>query len=234
MSTTGTYLADPTLAEYADEAFERAGVSPQSIVGEHIQSLRRSVGFLISAWSNNGPRQWKFGLYEYTTTAGDKSFNLPYGLIDVRTVTLKRAGRETEMMPMARSDYLTLHDKTLRGRPNLYYVERRRGTQDGGGLPAQLFFWLAAENNTDIIVVSYFAQMHDVAGSGLTGTIDVPLRFQEAFVADLAARIAEKFKPEKYEKLFALAQLRFREAKSEDTEHASLVVSVDYSARGRR
>ena len=60
MSVTGTYITDPILAEYTDEAVERAGLDLQEITAQHLISIRRSVGFVLSRWSNKGGRQWTF------------------------------------------------------------------------------------------------------------------------------------------------------------------------------
>lgn len=233
MSTTGTYITDPTIAEYGDEAFERSGVTPRAITAEHIASLRRSIGFLLSSWSNVGPRQWKFATVEHTVTTNETSFDLPFGLIDVKTVMLVRDELETEMTPMSRSEYRTLHDKTMTGRPNQYFLNKRRGTQETpSGTPAQLFFWNAAENDTDIIVVEYYTQIQDAASSGMSGTLDIPFKFHEAFVSDLAARMAEKWNPKRYETLVAKAAAEFKRADGSDTEMAPLHISVSYSGRG--
>lgn len=231
MATTGAYLTDPTLSDFADECFERAGIAPQSIEGEKIASFRRSVGFALSRWANKGHRHWKFGTLEHTTAVGETVFELPAGVIDVQTVTLKRDGIETPMVPISRSDYRLLHDKTLKGRPVSYFVNRRRNT-DANTRP-QMFYWFAGENDTDQIIVEYYMQGEDVGDAG-AGTLDVPFRFQDAIAAEVAARLAEKFNPQRYRDLRATAEQFFREAAGEDTEKAALIVSVDYSARGRR
>lgn len=241
MTTTATYITDPTLAQYGDEAFERAGVKPSAIGAEHVASMRRSVGFMLSSWANLGHRQWTFATLEHTVTQAETSFELPAGMIDVRTVTLQRGDIETEMLPMSRAEYRTLHNKTIEGRPVNYFVNRRRNTATGSGTPdpgavrPQMFYWLAAENNTDIIIVEYYSQVQDVASSGLRGTLDIPFRFHEAFVSDLAARLALKWNEKKYSGLKTIAEEEWKKADSEDTEKAPLFISVDYGGRrGRR
>ena len=228
MATTGAFITDPNLANYTEEAAERAGLDPQAITGHHILSIRRSVGYLFSSWATRGMRQWKFADYTYTVTANDLSFDLPVGTIDVTTVMLKRGNVETPMYPISRDDYKMLHNKVLTGRPDRYFLNKRRDTP-GDSVPMQLFFWQAAENNTDQIIVTYYRQFED--GGVAQNTLDIPFRFQEAFVADLAARIAEKFKPERYDKLFAKAELAWKEADGSDQESAPLVISVSYGRR---
>lgn len=237
MSTSGTYLADPTLADFGDEAFERAGILPRAITADHIASLRRSIAFLLSGWSVTGPRQWKFSTLAHTVTAAETSFDLPFGMIDVKTVTLTRGAVETEMLPMARAEYRVLHNKTVQGRPSTYFVNRRRGTQDSPAptTPMQFFYWQAAENSTDIITVEYYSQIEDQVTGSMRGTFDLPFRWHEPFAAELAARLAQKWKPERYADLRIVADKVTKDADGEDTEKNPLFISVDYRGRnGRR
>lgn len=231
MATTGTYLADPNLAELADEAFERAGVSLQDVGGEHIRSFRRSCRFVFSRWSNKGPRQWTFQQVIHTTTVDENEFTLPAGAIDVQTAVLKRGEVETEMYAISRHDYQVLSDKTIIGRPDRFFVDRRRDTETATRVRVQ--YWLAAENNTDQIVMQVWFQLEDPGNA--QNTLDIPFRWQDAIAADLAARMAQKYKPEKYGELRVEAEALFQEADNEDQESAPMVLSVQYGRRyGRR
>ena len=232
MATTGTFITDPNLATYADEAVERAGLDLQEITAQHIISIRRSAGFILSRWSNKGHRQWTFEQIQHTVSPDENTFDLPEGTIDVQTAVLRRNGVDTEMYPISRSDYLILHDKTLTGRPDRYFVDRRRDTP-GDNLPPQIFYWLSGENNTDIIIMNVYKQIQDPGNA--QNTLDIPFRFQEAFTSDLAARIAQKYKPEKYTDLRIEAEEYWKEADDEDHESAPMVISVNYDRfYGRR
>lgn len=238
MATTGTFITDPNLATYGDEAFERAGVDQQEVGSEHVISLRRSVGFILSRWSNKGHRQWKFTQIQHTTAIDENVFDLPEGTIDVQSVVLRRFvgtgvdGVDTEMYPISRSDYLIIHDKTLTGRPDRYFIDRRRDTP-GDSVPPQMFYWLSGENTSDIIIANVYGQIEDTGSA--SNTLDIPFRFQEAFVSDLAARMAQKYKPEKYAGLRAEAEVYWKEADDEDHESAPMVISVNYDRfYGRR
>ncbi len=232
MATTGTFITDPNLAAYTSEAAERGGLDPKAIESDHIISIRRSVGFLLSRWSNLGVRQWTFTQDLHTVSVDESEFDLPVGTIDVQMVVLRRNGVDTQMYPVSREDYLLLHDKSLTGRPDRYFIDRRRGTP-GDSVPVQMFYWLSGENTTDVIVSDVYRQIED--GGNAQNTLDIPFRFQEAFVADLSARVAQKYKPEKWAGLLAVADAMFKEAKDEDRDAAPLVISVNYDRfYGRR
>ena len=233
MATTGTFITDPQLATYTDEAAERGGLDPKAIESDHIVSIRRSVGFILSRWSNLGFRQWTFSQNVHTiATVGENVFDLPEGAIDVQMVVLRRNGVDTQMYPISREDYTLLHDKDLVGRPDRYFIDRRRDTP-GDSVPIRMFFWLAGENLTDQIISDVYFQIED--GGVAQNTLDIPFRFQEAFVCALAARIAQKYKPERYPGLRQDAEQCFQEAKDEDRDSAPLVISANYDRfYGRR
>lgn len=231
MASTGTFLFDPNLAQHTDEACERAGLDLQEITGQHIISIRRSAGFLISSWSNRGHRQWTFEQVTHTVTAAELEFDLPAGTIEVQSAVIRRNGVDTEIYPISRQDYLILHDKNLTGRPDRYFVDRRRDTP-GDNNPPRVFFWLAGENATDQIILNVYKQIQDVGNA--QNTLDIPFRFQEAFVAGLAARVAQKYKPEKYTELKVLADEEWTYAKDEDRDTAPFVVSANYSRQHGR
>ncbi len=226
MASTGSFLFDPNLAVICDEAVERAGMNLQEITGEHIISIRRSAGFLLSSWANRGHRQWTFEQVQHTVTPGEVSFDLPVGTIEVQTAVVRRNGVDTEIYPISREDYLILHDKNLIGRPDRYFVDRRRDT-DIGVNQVQVFFWLAGENDTDILIFNVYKQVQDVGNA--QNTLDIPFRFQEAFVAELAARVAVKYNEAKWEALQMMATQEWTLAHDEDRDTAPLVVSANYS-----
>ena len=225
MASTSSFLFDPNLATTADEAVERAGLNLQEITGEHIISIRRSAGFMLSSWANRGHRQWTFEQIEHTVVPGEVSFDLPVGSIEVQNAVVRRNGVDTEIYPISREDYLILHDKNLIGRPDRYFIDRRRDTD--GTNRVQVFFWLAGENSTDIIIMNVYKQIQDVGNP--QNTLDIPFRFQEAFVAELAAKVALKWNEAKWEALQTLASDEWTLAHDEDRDTAPFVMSANYS-----
>lgn len=232
MASSGEYGLDPELAQYVDEAAERVGIDPLALTSRHIVSARRSAGFVLSTWANRGHRQWKFEQYIHTTTPGETSFDLPEGTIDVQTMVLRRFNMDSEMYPISREDYLLLHDKNLRGRPDRYHTDRRRDTD--ANTRVQIRYWQAGENDTDEIVMNIYRQVENVGRQ--TNTLDIPFRFQEAFISALTAKLAEKFKPELFESKALMAEREFLLASGEDRDPAPLTISVAYGRRhyGRR
>lgn len=232
MTTSATYGFNPNLASFIDEAVENAGLQPQEINGDHILSIRRSMGFAFAKWANKGHREWKFQQLVHTVTDGESAFNLPKGTIDVQTVILRRADRDTGLIPASRSDYTLLADKTIRGRPDRYYVDRRRDDEDTV-TNVRIVYWPLASNNTDQIIVDLWKQAEDTGT--LAQTLDIPFRFTDALMWEVAWRTAMKFKPERAGGLKTEAESAWDSASEEDRDPGSFVMSVSYSRRfGRR
>ncbi len=196
MAKSGTYAFNPDLASHIDEAFERCGIDPAELKARHIRSAIRSANLVFNDWQNFGHKQHTLASTTQTLTQGDTSFLLPTGGIDIFHATLKRAGRETEMYPISRSDYNALHDKTLEGRPDRYFVDR--GTFASNDVtvfvPAStVFLWQAAENSTDTIQIWYIRKQQD-AGE-MFNTLDITPAYQEAFACGLAFHLCRKYAP---------------------------------------
>lgn len=185
MASTGTYAFQPDIAELFDEAFERAGIAPQGVGASHIRSALRSMKFMLnSEWSTLGVRQWQIHQGTQTLTAGMASFTLPAGAIDMLQGVLRRGGNDTELYPISRSDYLTLTDKDLRGRPDRFFVDRQASGPT-------VYLWPCGENGTDVLVYDYFRQMQDVGQ--MSNTLNMPSHAWEACAAGLAYNLALKF-----------------------------------------
>jgi len=234
MATTQTWAFDPDIAEIFEESFERAGVAPSAIGAAHTRSALRSLKLqLNSEWATIGVRQWMIAQGSQTLTAGQSSFNLPVGAIDIMVATLKRGDNETEMHRISRDDYFILADKSDQGRPDRYYVDRQAATKI-------VRFWQASENTTDQILFEYFRQIQDVGE--LSNTLQMPAHAYEACCAGLAWRLAVKFQPKRESALMVyyrgpdpnriggcLEMMR-----QEDRERGDIGISIAMEPRSRR
>jgi hypothetical protein len=215
VATSGTYTFNPKVREVVDEAFERCGIDPAALVARHITSARRSFNFMFSAWANED-MTFKGDTGQHTVTAGENSFTLDAQATDVGAVTLKRSGAETPMERISQADYRYIYDKTIRGRPSVFYLDRL--------VTPVMRYWQAAENSTDIIVYEQMYRIEDILT--LAETIDVPHRWLEAVTAGLAVRLAVKHAPDRYELLKIEAEQAFSVASSGDDENVDLHILV--------
>jgi len=218
MSTTGTYVWNPTLTEIYEDCFERVGIDPADIGARHIVSARRSMKYVMNELTVKKINQWKVESYLHTTAVGETTFTLPAGVIEITTATVMRGGVETPMNLIDRSDYHALHDKTLVGLPNRYYIEKKRDL-------IECVYWNAGENATDVISLNCVYQLEDV-GDNAQNTLDLPVYFQSAFAYGLSAKLAEKFAPARMKDYEAKYGFWMKEASNANRKRADVTFTT--------
>jgi hypothetical protein len=224
MASSGTYTWSPTVAEIIDEAFERARIDPATITVYQQLSARRSLNALLTAWSNLGIHMWTVEQRTLTLVAGTASYNLPAEVIDVLDAVLRRSGVDTPMMPMGRQDYAAIPNKTTRGRPTQYFIDRQAAQP-------VMKLWLVPENSTDTIIYNDFRSFQDVK-SDMTNTVDTPKRWLDALFDELAVRVHRKWGGEDHkfrEELREVAAASLNAARMEDRERAPTRLRVRFS-----
>ena len=198
MASSGTFAFNPELADHIDEAFERCGIDPSDLKARHFRSAIRSANLVFADWQNFGYKQHTLRFLSQPMTVQDQSFFLPAGGYDIFHATLKRSGRETEMYPISRSDYNAITDKTVRGRPDRYFVDRGSFTPAAG---SEVFIWQAAENSTDTFEIWYMRTQEDAGAPD--DTLDITPIYQEAFACGLAFHLCRKYAPQRRRALLA-------------------------------
>jgi hypothetical protein len=228
MTTSSAYSFDPDFADLVLEAFERIGIDPATITARHAKSARRSVDFLFSDWANRGPHLWAIDqqvIEAPDLIAGTATYDCPEGTVAILEMVVRRNGVDTPIHSMARDEYLAIPNKTYQGLPNRFYFDRQITTPT-------LTFWNVPENDTDKIIYYRMRQLQD-AGAGMN-TADIPHRWQEALVSGLAAKLAEKYAPEREQGMLAKSESKYKSAFQEDRERSPTTTRVKYSVSSRR
>lgn len=220
MATSGTYTWSPEISEVCDEAFERCGIDPATLTARHMRSARLSMNYLFSDWDAGGVKLWAVDRQKIDCVAGTTTYSLATGTQAILDAVLLRDGLETPVSPIARDEYVNLPDKTQRGMPSSYYLDRQR--------TPQVSLWPTPENSTDDFYYYRLRYLQDVGGA--SNNPDVPHYWQEALAAGLAAKLAEKYAPEREQGLLAKAERKLALAKQEDRQRTPTTFSV---SRGR-
>jgi hypothetical protein len=222
MASSGTYSWAPTVEQIINEAFERARIDPATVTVYQQFSARVSLNSLLTAWSNLGVHMWTVEQRTLTLVAGTASYNLPAEVIDVLNAVVRRSGVDTMMTPMGREDYLAIPNKTTRGRPTQYFVDRQAAQP-------VMKLWLVPENSTDTIIYNDFRRFQDIKAD-MTQTPDVVNRYIDALFDDLALRVHRKFgeDPKIREELREVAAASFKAARMEDRERAPTRLRVRF------
>ena len=126
MTTSGTYIFNPDLAEMVDEAMERARIDPAKITSRHILSARRSMRFMLADWATKDYHDFRIRQDTMTMVQSQAAyvagtdFDLDAGgvnIIDIIDVALRRNGVDTPVTFMPRSEFLDIPEKDTEGRP---------------------------------------------------------------------------------------------------------------------
>ena len=87
----------------------------------------------------------------------------------------------------------------------------------------RLYFWPAAENSTDKLVINRLIRIEDADAS--VNTLDMPFRFYPCLAAGLAYYIALKRAPDRVQMLKGFYEEEFQRAADQDSSRASLKIA---------
>lgn len=232
MASTGTYLFHPELAELVDDAFEQAGIDPADLSARHLRSAARSAEMMMGSWFNRGWKQWNMATVDEAVTADQASFTLPAGGWDIFHATVEDGqGHERELGAISRSDFNAIHDKSIAGEPDRYFVDRSTFI---GPDPSSTVHLYQVPNGPFTIHVWYIRRTEDVGKIG--NTLGMPWNWKEVFATSLAYRLAKKFPGQDANraiKLKAESDELFANAMSTERELADTVFSVGVGGRRR-
>ena len=238
MASSGTFTWGPTVHELIDEAAERARIDPGTLTVAQQFSARRSMNATLQRWATERPKLRFIDNLSLPLVINTENYNLPAQVQDVLFAVLRRDDFDIPMTSLDREDYLVIPDKTLTGRPDRYWCERKS--------PCVLWLWQVPENSTDTIIYSALRRTEDIL-SNMTQTPDLAYLWLEALMDEMAARLYQKWgtsdrvdregKPYKSFDINWLTDLRataarsYQTAQQEDRERADTRISVRYGRR---
>ena len=233
MATSGTWIFNPDLAELVDEAFERCRVDPAHITARHVLSARRSMRFMLADWATEDYHDFRIRQESFTVVQGQATYVAGVdfditdtNLIDMLDAVLTRQGVDTPVIPWSRSDYLNIPEKGIEGRPDRWFIDKRRDN-------IEVTFWPVPENSTDVITFNAVRKFED--SDTAADNADIPYHMYDAFASGLAARLAEKFAPpELEEKLWVKSERAFRKAQNAVRERGDVRIVPTSASRRRR
>lgn len=199
--------------ELIEEAVERAGIDPASLIHRHITSINRSLLLLFTELERELDAEYRMVETTIAIAAGSKAVTLPATCIDVTDVNvIVGSGNKLPMRRISRQDYMQINTSatTTTGTPSGFWVSKSMPGEISRlpGSPSAsddllLVVWPAMAA-TGSLQVSYIRQITDP--STLGATVDSRRDYLEAMCRGLAARIAEKYNAERFNALEARYQ----------------------------
>lgn len=219
MATSGTFSFNPTADEILTESWERLGKNAAELTGDVARAARRSLMALFIDWTNKGINLWQIDQQSLTTQVGVASYVLPLATVEPLDMNITLGGVERDLPPIGRSDYRSIPNKATRGPPNMAWHERGRD---------QVTTYLyPTPDAAYTISYSRLRQPQDVLALGQH--VDVPVLWIEAVYAGLAAKLAEKFAPEREAAMVQKAGAAVSAAAGENRQRTPLKIGIRLS-----
>lgn len=218
MTTSGSTNFELDVSDYIEEAFERCGLEVRT--GYDLKTAKRSLNLLFADWANRGLNQWTIAQRTQAVTTSDGDYDLGTDVIDVLSMVVRRSSTDFSMTRISRDEYLSIPNKTTKGRPTQFFIDRQ--------VTPQIKVWPVPENSTDVLHFDCLTRIEDA--DTFTNTVEVPFRFYPCLAAGLAYYIAIKKAPDRIQLLKAIYDEEFDRAQAEDRDRASfnVVPSLQY------
>lgn len=174
------------LVEIIEEAYRRIGRDPKLLVGGDLESARISVDLVLTQWSVWGLVSW--GSAPFTVTVTGASAEMPAGTIDIIPPINRRDGDLD--LPLLRMPFWEWAERPTpddTGTPTHYTVDRRAAL-------ILLRFWPAPTVDRPAAVSGWRLRQLGAA-SDLTVAGDIPSRWAEPLIAELASKLFRKLPP---------------------------------------
>lgn len=202
-----------------DAAYRRLRIPAQRITPEMQQIAIDNLNLLLSASGSRGFQLWTVDTALLPMTQGDPAAQTPGGTIDVLYVAVLTNGYERGVTRVNQDTYDAQPIKLTQGLPTMYWLDRQRD------VPV-IRLWPAPDAATSAFSqLSIRRKRHLMDVTSLTQTLDVPQRWQEAIVAQLAWRLADETPdadPNIADRLKARADEAYRAAQVEERDSSPM------------
>lgn len=226
MTTSNSYLYAPGAGDMVLQAFRRCGLHRSQVLSEHMVDAYNESNLMLSGWSAApGPNWWATDTVTQAITAGTDVYTLDATTLSLIAVYISTEnGSQTTdriITPLSSYEYAALPSKEQDGSPTSYWFNRQ--------ITPQITLW-PVPDDTDAytLKIRRWRQLQDTTlPNGVQP--DIPWRFQDAFVAGLAARLATIYAPDKLQVLGPQADMAFERACTNDMEDVNIYFSPGLS-----
>ena len=232
-TTSQSYTFDKTLPieELVEESYERIGI--QNVSGYQLKTAKRSLNILFSEWANRGLHYWEIANNNITLVDGQAVYTMyrstgdgtsdataVYGVDNVLEANYRITSTnvDTPMTAISRSQYQGFSNKTSKGIPTQYFVERFIDKTT-----ITLYLTPGAAEDGNKINYYYVKRIQDVGP--YTNATDVPFRFVPCMCAGLSYYLSQKNAPQRTQELKLLYEDELARAVIEDADITSTYIA---------
>lgn len=191
MATSSTYTFNPAIGSITLNAFSRCGVRRTEILPEHMENAYLECNFLQADWSADGILWWTVERVDQPLTEGYGTYAVPDNVVSVLDVYISpnngQTGQNRLITAFSRTDYASLAEPTQQGFPTSYWWNRT--------IPSTLTLWPVPDGSTTYLMSYYVYTQNQDAVIRQGGNAAIPYFWLNAYVADLAHRLARIYAP---------------------------------------
>ena len=227
-TTSGTVTFDKNFSidEIVEEAYERIGL--QNVSGYQLKTARRSLNILFQEWGNRGLHYWQIANNDITLVDGQAVYTMfrstgdgtsdataVYGVDDILEAVYRNSSSvDTPLTKINRSTYQALSNKTSKGQPTQYYVQRFIDK-----VTITLYLTPGSFEAGNKLNYYYVKRIQDVGD--YTNATDLPYRFVPCMVSGLAFYLSQKFNPQATQAMKLYYEDELQRALAEDGSSSS-------------
>ena len=231
-TTSGTTTFDKNFAidEVIEEAYERIGL--QGVSGYQLKTARRSLNILFQEWGNRGLHYWQIANNDITLVDGQAVYTMfrstgdgtsdataVYGVDDVLEASFRNSDNiDFPLTKINRSNYQALSNKSSKGVPTQYYVQRFIDK-----VTITLYLTPGSDEAGKKLNYYYVKRIQDVGD--YKNASDVPYRFVPCMVSGLAFYLAQKYAPDRIQAMKLYYEDELQRALSEDGSSSSSFIT---------
>jgi hypothetical protein len=223
--TSNSYAFQLSLGEISQQALGRIGLPRGEISAHHVRDAEILGNLILSEWSNQEPNLWLVDTQVVPLVVGQAVYVVPPTTINILDayVTLNAGtayAQDLIIMPLSRSDYAAMPNKMLPGRTSQFWYDRL--------IAPTITLW-PVPNLQNFILTYYRTRRAQDAVMANADTVELPYRFMDAYVAEMAARLAITYAPEKAGPLAVAAAAAYQKASNQDVEDVPIYISPSLS-----
>ena len=231
-TTSGTVIFDKNFSidEIIEEAYERIGL--QGVSGYQLKTARRSLNILFQEWGNRGLHYWQIANNDITLVDGQAVYTMfrssddgtsdataVFGVDDILEAVYRNSSSvDSPLTKINRSTYQALSNKTSKGHPTQYYVQRFIDK-----VTITLYLTPGSSEAGNKLNYYYVKRIQDVGD--YTNATDVPYRFVPCMVSGLAFYLAQKYAPERVQAMKLYYEDELQRALAEDGSSSSAYIT---------
>jgi hypothetical protein len=230
VATSGTYTFSLDIAEIIQEAHERVGLELKS--GYDLVTARRSLNLLLTKWVNEGVNLFTLDLTTINLTQNQSTFSIGSNqYLDILDASVRDTNStpstDTACERISLSEYLNYPNKSTKGKPVQYAVERN-SQYDSSGVASHTGYLFPVPDQTYYQLLCWTIRYPQDVTDTYTQNPDIPRRYLPALISGLAFEIANK-NPAKVDaarrgELKSIYVEEWQFAKEEDRERASFYI----------